>query len=76
MPPVGTVFTVRHPTPLGTTTVPRPPDTSALGVPGERIAADARLAEGGRGEAPSRERIALSPGTGRIRANGGVHRIF
>ena len=34
-------------TPLGTTTVPRPPHTSALGVAGERIAADARLGERG-----------------------------
>ena len=38
---------VRHPTLFGTTTVPRPPHTSALGVPGERIAADARLGERG-----------------------------
>ena len=35
----------RHPTPLGTTTVPPLPYTSALGVPGERIAADAHLGE-------------------------------
>ena len=45
-------------TPLGTTTVPRPPHTSALWVPGERIAADARLGERGAW------RGAL-PGTGR-----------
>ena len=44
--------------PVGTTTVLRPPYTSALGVPGERIAADARLGERGAW------RGAL-PGTGR-----------
>ena len=43
--PVGTGSTVRHPTPLGPTTMPRPPHTSALGVPGERIAANVRLGE-------------------------------
>ena len=33
--------TVCHPTPLGTTSVPCSPHTSALGVPGESNAADA-----------------------------------
>ena len=74
--PVGTGSTVRHPTPLGTTTVPYPPHTSALGVPGERISADAQLGGGARGDTPSRGQITPSPGRGRIRANGGVHSIF
>ena len=38
---------VRHPTLFGTTTVPRPPHTSALGVPGERTVANAPLGERG-----------------------------
>ena len=37
----------RHLTPLGATTVPPLPHTPALGVPGERIAADAQLSERG-----------------------------
>ena len=37
----------RHPTPLGTTIVPRPPHTSALGDPGERTGADDRHGERG-----------------------------
>ena len=37
----------RHLTPLGATTVPSPPHSSALGVPGEGIAADAQLSERG-----------------------------
>ena len=36
---------MRHPIPLGTTTVPRPPQTSALGASGEKMAADIRLDE-------------------------------
>ena len=62
--PVGTGSTVRHPTPLGTTTVPYPPHTSALGVPGERISADAQLGGGARGDTPSRGQITPSPGRG------------
>ena len=38
---LGTGSTVCHPTPLGTTSVPCSPHTSALGVPGESNAADA-----------------------------------
>ena len=55
---LGTGSTVCHPTPLGTTTVPRPPHTSALGVPGEKNAADARLGERGAWRG-------AHPGTGR-----------
>ena len=55
----------RHPTPLGTTTVPRPLHTSVLGVPGERIAANARLGERGSwggalpGTDPPRSRVVV-----------------
>ena len=40
----------RRPTPLGRATVPRPPHTAGLGVPGERRGAVAKLGERGVGE--------------------------
>ena len=43
---VSTGSTVRQPTPIGTTTVARPPHTSALGVSSETITAYARRARG------------------------------
>ena len=54
------------PDPLGTMTVPRPTHTSARGVPGERkLPPMPDSANGGRGEAPPRGRIARFPGRGR-----------
>ena len=63
--PLGTGSTVRHPTTLGTTTVPRPPHTSALGIPGEIIAADSRLGERGawRGALPGTNHSLPGKGT-------------
>ena len=53
------------PTTLGTTTVPRPPHTSALGIPGEIIAADSRLGERGawRGALPGTNHSLPGKGT-------------
>ena len=66
---------VRHPTPFGTTTVPRPPHTSALGVPGERIAADTRLGERGAwiGALVGTDRSFSGNGTGTRERKGSQH---
>ena len=40
--PLGAGSIVRHATPLGTTTAPRPPDISALGDPAEGSGTDER----------------------------------
>ena len=73
---VSTGSTVRQPTPIGTTTVARPPHTSALGVSSETITAYARRARGVERRPPGAGSLSLSTGTGRILTNGGFHSIF
>ena len=60
-----------HPTPIGTTILPRPPTRKPLVSLANELPPIPDTASGGRGGASSWGRIAFSPRTGRIVANGG-----